>query len=145
MTTLESEMREFAYYAGLEVNAALVLPPNHDQSNGNRCDALTHAVMQAMMNREMTFRRELHQDKEGNWHYILAHAAPKEKPTDDDLMTDMNPWQWRDFGGGILHVPRRELMAILASEGAPVSFIALRGVETITEAHDRRVNPYQAG
>lgn len=110
---------------------------------GNRCDLLTLAVMNRIGREEgALLRRELHQNENGDWHYILAHEPTDAKPTNDDLMSDLNPWQWGGRGRGLLHMQRGELMDFLSSRGAPDHFVALRAVETIVKAHDTRANPF---
>lgn len=141
MSVTENLMQEFARYAAEDLNTNMGLPLGYDQSKGNRCDILTYDVMEAMKHRGMFVRRELHEDDAGNWHYILAHASRTVEPTDDDLLTDLNPWQWRSHGGGLLHAPRAELMQQLNEAGAPDTFVALRSIATITRLHDTRINP----
>jgi hypothetical protein len=89
-------------------------------------------------------RRELHFDENDNWHYLLAHAAIDATPTDDDIISDLNPWQWRDFGGGILHGSRQDVMETLRTAGAPENVIALRGLHTIRAQHHIYKNPHKS-
>lgn len=125
------------------LNESLGLNHAYDQTKGNRCDLLTQAVMQRMANLDrIVLRRELHQNDTGDWHYMLAHEPIDTEPTNNDLMSDLNPWQWSERGRGILHMPRGELMEFLTSQGAPEHFVALRAVETIVKAHDTRSNPF---
>jgi len=127
------------------LNESLGLPPNYDQSKGNRCDLLTQAVMMRMAHLDgVTPRRELHRSDAGDWHYILAHEPLDAEPTNDDLMSDLNPWQWGEKGSGILHMPRGELMEFLLQRNAPEHFVALRSIETIVKAHDTQPNPYMS-
>ncbi len=142
MTVTQGLMQEFARYASEDLNKNMGLPAGYDQSMGNRCDILTYDVMEAMKHRSVLLRRELHQDEDGNWHYLLANEPRYCEPTDDDLVTDLNPWQWRTYGGGILHAPRAELMQALNEAGAPDTFVALRSMATITKIHDTRINPF---
>lgn len=141
MTQLKHTMRSLAHHAGEEINEQLGLPIGYDQSRGNRCDLLTYHVLRALEYREMEVRRELHMNENGSWHYILAHAHAEAEPTETDLMSDLNPWQGRDFSRGMLHLPRAELMEQLRVSGANESFVALRSLSTIVRAHDTRLNP----
>lgn len=143
MTSIEEQVRQYALYAAEELNEAMGLAPGYDQTRGNRCDKLTFGVMQALQSQGLVLRRELHKDDAGNWHYLLAHEVPDATPTNADLISDLNPWQWRDYGGGILHAPREEVMARLRDEGAPAHFVALRSIATIAERHDTRPNPFR--
>ena len=144
MTQLETKMRSLARDIGAEVNQQLGLPHYYDQSKGNRCDLLTLHAFEALEFRGDAVRRELHEDGHGNWHYLLAHGPVDAEPTDSDLMSDMNPWQWRETGGGILHAPRDEVMEQLRAAGAPDFFVALRSLETITKSHDTLKNPVKS-
>lgn len=143
MTSLKTSIEQHVAEVSTGINAMLDLPANYDQTRGNRCDILTRAVMNRVQHIEgVALRRELHQDAEGNWHYILAHEPIDADPDGHDLMSDLNPWQWGGFGHGIFHMPRDELMVQLQDVGAPKHFIALRSIDTVTKAHDTRSNPY---
>lgn len=142
MTSIQHLVEEYARYASEEINQELNLQPGYNQTHGNRCDKLTLGVMQALQVGGFGVRRELHADAGGNWHYLLAHADIDTAPTDTDLISDLNPWQWRGYGTGILHAPRDEVMNRLQAEGAPTFFVALRSVRSIAQAHDTRRNPF---
>lgn len=135
-------LNSFAENASKEVNRQLLLPEWKDQSAGNQCHALTFHVMTALQYADIPVRRELHRDRFDNWHYVLAHTALDAMPTDDDLISDLNPWQWRPerMGSGPIHAPRGELMEILRRSGAPEFFIALRSLETVVKAHEPKLN-----
>lgn len=146
MTTSYSSVDIESRFADVSrgLNESLDLSPLYDQTKGNRCDLLTHAMMMQMIRLDgVTPRRELHQNNQGDWHYILAHEPIEAKPTNDDLVSDLNPWQWGGQGSGILHMPRGELLDFLSSRGAPAQFVALRSIETITCQHDVRANPFR--
>lgn len=143
MSPLKNSVEQHLTEASVGINTMLGLPHNYDQTRGNRCDLLTQAVMNRMLRIEgIALRRELHQDTDGNWHYILAHEPLDAEPTDTDLMSDLNPWQWGGSGRGMVHLPRHELMDYLGEKGAPEHFIALRSTATVTKAHDVRRNPF---
>lgn len=143
MNGLRDLVEELSRHASADLNESLGLSPGYDQTQGNRCDVLTYDVMKALQGRGMPVRRELHMDKaQQYWHYVLAHQPPNIEPAEDDLLSSLNPWQWRDYGGGILHMPRDQLMDVLREEGAPEFFVALHSVQTITRAHDDRQNPF---
>ena len=79
-------------------------------------------------------------DDEENWHYILRHDSSE--PTDADMVSSLNPWQGRAYGGGILHAPRNEVIDMLRAEGMSESFVALHSLETIVKRHDESMNPF---
>lgn len=136
-------IRELAQHAGTEVNERIGAPRWQDQSAGNQCHNLTLLVMQALEYRGVETARELHRDSHGNWHYLLRHTAVDKAPTNEDLITDLNPWQWiGDFskGKGPLHAPRSEVMQTLEESGAPDYFIALRSLTTVAKLHEPRLN-----
>ena len=119
-------------------------PPNYDQTIGNLCHMLTYYALERLTKGGLIVRRELHFDENDNWHYLLAHAAIDATPTDDDIISDLNPWQWRDFGGGILHGSRQDVMETLRTAGAPENVIALRGLHTIRAQHHIYKNPHKS-
>ncbi len=136
-------VQELAHYAQAEVNEQLGAPHFTDQSAGNQCHQMTHIVAAALSNRGHEVGRELHRDDEGNWHYLIRHTAADATPTDADLITDFNPWQWANGlsrGKGLLHAPRAEVMETLHEVGAPDFFIALRSLKTIVKAHESDLN-----
>lgn len=115
-----------------------------DLSSSNQCGLLTACVWQRLTNSGLVVNRELHQDENGNWHYLLRHAGSEQVPKENDIMSDLNPWQFDGSkGSGILHGPRSEIMDALASKEAPDFFVALRGLDTITALHDMRENPFR--
>jgi hypothetical protein len=125
------------------ISDQLGLPPLTDMSRNNFCHEQTLALYNNLHTRGLESRRELHQNNQG-WHFIIAHAATNSEPSDSDIMTDMNPWQYAgtQAGSGHLHLPRHELMTVLANAGAPEYFVSLRGLATVTQAHTMRMNPY---
>lgn len=147
MTKLETMMQEINHHASITVNEQLGQPYWKDQSAGNQCHALTRHALIAMEYRGIPVRRELHRDRE-NWHYILAHTPEGTEPSDDDMITDFNPWQFYSLdrnrftgiGKGMLHMPRAELMHKLEAEGAPDFFVALRSIQTIVKSHEPKLN-----
>ncbi|MEO7363949.1 MAG: hypothetical protein ABIV43_00365 [Candidatus Saccharimonadales bacterium] len=123
---------------------AMAMPVLTDLSRNNLCHVQTSALQNHLAIAGQISRRELHQAN-GLWHYVVAHVAPEAEPTNDDLVTDPNPWQ---FGPstpqtGHLHLPRGVLMERLQSAGAPDWFIALRGIQTIAQAHTMQSNPFR--
>jgi hypothetical protein len=136
-TELSPLMHELSWHAGEDLRQQKGLP--NDQSNGNRCDVLTYSVMEALQFRGLPIRRELHTDEYKNWHYLLAHALPDTEPSYYDVVTDLNPWQWRAQGGPIIHGTREEVMEKMRFTGAPDFVVALRGLETIYKPHDLQI------
>lgn len=107
-----------------------------DMSHNNRCNYMTLELYNALTAREYVCRRELHVDGDA-WHYLIAHAAPDTEPSQQDIITDLNPWQFEDrpTHTGYLHDPRLAVQIVLAEAGAPPWFVGLRGVASIVEAH----------
>lgn len=139
-TMLHETVNGLAMFAAEDLNERMRFPYGTDQTAGNRCDVLTLDVMTALVNRGESVRRELHVDNERRWHYLLAHTAIDEVPS-DDIVSDLNPWQWRGSGGQILHGHRGDVMEQLAAAGAPEFFVTLRGLKTISMVHDVRKYP----
>lgn len=130
---------ELTRYSAEQLNGELGLHPSYDQTKGNRCDRLTLDVMTALRNRGMEVRRELHRDG-ANWHYMLSHGH--DEPSETGLVSSLNPWQGRAYGGDILHAPRNEVLDILRSEGMSETFVALHSLETIVKTHDEAKHPF---
>jgi hypothetical protein len=111
------------------------LPIHTNLAASNQCHVLTKGLHIALSGRNLDARREFHQDEEGIWHYLIAHHPMDSLPRDDDIITDLNPWQFMQKNLSpnftYLHGERGEIMDRLASEGAPDYFIALRGLATI--------------
>ena len=111
-----------------------------DMSHSNQCQPMTLAMTEALVNRGLPVKREHHLEQtRGCWHYVLNHSLGDE-PTQDDLITDLNPWQWttQPRYTGLLHAPRNEVMARIREAGAPDYFVALRGIHTIVDRNKTR-------
>lgn len=134
MTNLERDIRDLTPQLYQAQADAMGIPIWTDMSHSHQCQPLSHHMLQALQHRGYELRRELHQDETGNWHYLLAHG---DEPADDELVTDLNPWQYTADSRltGPLHAPRSEVMARLQQEQAPEFFVALRGLATIVKAH----------
>lgn len=105
---------------------------------------LTKGLTVALNNRAIESRREYHRDDEGIWHFVVAHGPVDAAPSHDDIITDLNPWQFMEHAPGnytYLHASRGEIMDRLEKEGAPDYFIALRSLETIVHAHTDMLQP----
>lgn len=133
-------MEILAHEASADVNREIGAPIGTDQTRGNRCDLLTYYVMQAMQNRDLPVQRELHTN-EKFWHYLLAHKLPESEPSEDDIITDLNPFQGRSQGGRIMHGPRGEVLRELTQAGVDLVMVTLRSTATIDIAHDERKSP----
>ncbi|HEV7453881.1 MAG TPA: hypothetical protein VGO07_01335 [Candidatus Saccharimonadales bacterium] len=122
----------------------LSMHPYADMSRSNRCHNLTLNLLRALDGRHIEARRELHKTSGGLWHYVIAHAPISAPPTETDIITDLNPWQFDDnpSHSGLLHAERHEVQAVLATEGAPEWFVSLRGLSTIAEAHTEVLTPF---
>ena len=117
-----------------------------NMAGSNRCDLLTKNLYDALTSQDFEVRREFHKQGEP-WHYVIAHTPLQGEPTDEDIITDLNPWQY--LGTQIpltktyLHGARGEIMEILRKEAIPEHLVALRGLATIRRAHTLASNDYK--
>lgn len=137
------EMQEHFNAVSTGLILELKSPPHTDLTRSNLCHELTRYIARRLQAEGSPTQRELHADKCGNWHFVLNHEGPGKPPSDDDLITDFNPWQWGGSGTGILHLPRGEVIKTLSRNKAPNFFVALRGLSTIVERNTDRPNPYR--
>jgi hypothetical protein len=124
-----------------------------DMSQSNQCHQLTLGMLGILEANREPARREMHELGTGSWwHFVIAHGDVTAAPSDDDIITDLNPWQYNVEGWesdqriaaadeGYLHGPRGMVMERLAKAGAPEWFVGLRGLATITEAHTTELTP----
>ncbi len=114
-------------------------PRGYNLAASNQCHILSKGLHVSLTGRGIEARREYHEVDDGNvWHYVIAHTPEDAVPTEEDIITDLNPWQYMDSAPGhltYLHGPRQEVMDILSKHDAPDYIIALRGLETVVEAH----------
>lgn len=119
--------------------------PRMNPAASNQCHVLTRQLRGALDHRGIQTRREFHKlPLENVWHFVIAHSAIDTPPSDDDLITDLNPWQFMERAPAhytFLHAPRGEVMERLRQEGAPDYFVALCGLETIVHAHTDMSHP----
>ena len=123
----------------VSVAEGLGIPLRHpnEMAFSNQCEALTKALLGALVTRQrLPARREFHRPCSGDqrYHYLVAHEPKDAPPTDDDLITDLNPWQYlkdRDLRRSFLHGTRQEVMDTLREGKAPEWYIGCRSVETI--------------
>jgi hypothetical protein len=97
-----------------------------------------------LRNQGIESRREFHRNTENIWHFVIAHAALDATPSYDDLVTDLNPWQFMNRAPehmSFLHAPRSEVMERLEGYGAPDYYVALRGLDTIVHTHTDVMQP----
>jgi hypothetical protein len=143
MTELAVAVQELATVVYAENVVALSMPPHTDLSRGNRCDRLTLDMLAALDTQGFDVRRELHQTPDGLWHYMIAHAAPDAAPSQRDVVTDLNPWQYGNpKRTGLLHGERTDVQVALAEAGAPAWFVSLRGIATIVTPHTTQLTPF---
>jgi hypothetical protein len=126
------------------VKDELQIHPYTDMSRSNVCHHLTLGLLGVLNRRHLPARREEHIDDDARWHYLIAHTSAQQEATPNDIITDLNPWQ---FDGtvprrGYLHGERQEVQDVLATAGAPDWFISLRGVATIKRAHTLALSPF---
>lgn len=122
-----------------DLRERLRLPLNTNMASSNQCHVLTKGLSTALSLRGIEHRREYHETPDDDpFHFVIAHTPRDSDPSDSDLITDLNPWQFLPSASvhhTYIHAPRHELMQRLADAGAPDYFIALRGLETIVHAH----------
>jgi hypothetical protein len=109
-----------------------------DMSRSTKCHTMTLDLLKHLRSGGMHIRREFHRTPAGMWHYVLAHAAVGAQPSEEDVITDLNPWNYSPGGEaytGYLQGPRYEVEASLRMAGAPEEHIALRGLSTLVAAH----------
>ncbi len=142
MTELSPQFRNYAAAAQEDVNMILERPTGTDQSAGSRCDVLTRSFQLRAKANGILLRRELHRNEDGEWHYLIVHDDPESSPTEEDVITDLNPWQFSRgrIQEGPLHGPRHEVIDMLRTRGAWDRVLALRGLSTIVMPHDDNPN-----
>lgn len=119
------------------------MPRTAAVAGGNLCHLLTRELFVVLDSRGVECRRELHRTESGMWHFVIAHAGVEARPCQKDVITDLNPWQFKqdNSGGSYLHGERLWLQVQLLEAGAPAEFAALRGIATIVEAHRTDLMP----
>ena len=144
-SSVEAIVSEIVPFIYEDTRERLSLPPHTDVSRSNHCHSLTRSLHEALVSRDLEARRELHHTPDGFWHYVIAHAPRDAEPSETDIITDLNPWQFS--GGkqrsGYLHTERSSVQEVLAAAEAPEWFISLRGIETIIEAHTDDLHPFR--
>lgn len=142
--SLSSAVKELVPIIYEDVRETAQSPLLTDMSHSNRCDLLTLSLCSALNVLGYSQKRELHQDDKGNWHYLIVHAGLNELPTADDLVTDLNPWQFEvtPRNSGYFHGERTNLESLLINSQAPEWFVSLRAIRTITQAHTTSKNPF---
>lgn len=116
--------------------------PYTDLSGSNQCHILTRELYTALKNRGIESRRELHQIPDGRWHFVIAHTPIDQAPSQADVITDLNPWQYNGGHNGYLHADRLWIQKKLGYANAPAWFVSLRGVATITKPHTEEFMPH---
>jgi hypothetical protein len=119
--------------------------PDTDMSRSTKCHTMTLDMLRHLESGNIAVRRELHVTAKGLWHFVLAHTELDAEPTDSDIITDLNPWIFNPDKryAGPLHAPRDEMQRTLYEAGAPASWIALHGLETVAVAHTKALTPFQ--
>lgn len=122
------------------------MPAGTNLAASNQCHVLTKELFEGLQHRRIQARREFHQlPDEMPWHFVIAHTPLDAEPTEDDIITDLNPWQFMNgktpANYTYLHAPRGEVMERLQDEGAPEYIVALRGLSTIVHSHTEVMTP----
>ncbi|MBC7512233.1 hypothetical protein H7142_01055 [Candidatus Saccharibacteria bacterium] len=113
-------------------------PPGTNLAGSNQCHVLSKGLWIALKNRGIETRRERHEAENGDWHYLIAHAPVDAEPSDEDVITDLNPWQFMDrppLNLGYLHGTRDKVTDIMESHGASQHARSLRLLSTLSIAH----------
>lgn len=111
-----------------------------NMAGSSQCHILTRGLQIALSHAGHEVSREYHESDDGKiWHYVIAHRKHDRAPSEDDIITDLNPWQYMRGNMSpdhtFLHGPREEIMDRLRKEGAPDYFVALRSLATIKYAN----------
>ena len=113
-------------------------PMGYNLAGSNQCHVLSKGLYLALKTRNLESRREYHRLDDDTWHYVVAHTPEDAVPTEDDIITDLNPWQYLGQRAGnlsYLHGTRQEVMDILRAHEAPDYIVSLRGLATVAKAH----------
>lgn len=130
--------------------------PDEDISRSDQCERLSLVLYKLLDAQGLPVRRELHTHPYSNqWHFIIAHSL--EDPSDDDVITDLNPWTFattKEVLPDFLHTDRRSAIALVLASGShrvraeclEVSTIAAPNfAEPITqEAENKRITLHNA-
>jgi hypothetical protein len=140
MTNLEELLNNIVpelYAAIIETNG---LPPHFNVAQSNLCQHLSKDLVAALVTRDLSAQREYHElNDKSSWHFMVAHHDADTLPSDADIVTDLNPWQYmtQRTTDTFLHGERGQVMDILRSRGAPDWFVSLRGIHTIAQTRMR--------
>ncbi len=119
-------------------------PSGTNLAGSNQCHVLSKGLWIALNNRGIETRRERHEAQNGDWHYLLAHAPVDSEPSENDVITDLNPWQFMsrpDSSLGHLHGTRQEVTNAMEARGASGHVRSLRLLSTLTLAHTVELMP----
>ena len=107
-----------------------------DLSQSDRCHALTLDMWRIMDTAGVPARREFYY-RDGHLHFNIVHASPDALPSENDVITNLNPWQWTPdlVRTGYLHGPRHEVIQALRVAGVDEKYIALQRAETAILPH----------
>jgi hypothetical protein len=145
MTEINRVVGDIVPYLYQAVKDEHRMPLMANMAASNQCHVLTKGLIDALNAREIEARREYHKTPNDDpWHFVVAHTKYDAEPTEDDIITDLNPWQFKKSVAGhytYLHAPRGEVIERLQKEGAPDYFIALRGLSTIVHSHTDKLLP----
>lgn len=113
-------------------------PLGTNLAGSNQCHVLSKGLWIALNNRGIETRRERHEAENGDWHYLIAHAPVDAEPSDEDVITDLNPWQFMPsppLNLGHLHGTRAEVTGTIEQHGASNHVQSLRLLRTLVLAH----------
>lgn len=132
---------KFSAFLREEDWVGLSADPSHNSENGQ----MTADMYAALSKVGLPCRREYHEATDGRLsfvQFVIVHALPDEAPSEEDAITDLNPWQRGPINcRGYLHGKRSIVRKTLASKGVWPVFCALRAVETIVVPHTTALMP----
>jgi hypothetical protein len=144
MSSVSNELNTLVPHLYKTIARDFQYPPNTNVSASNQCHVLTKGLHLTLRNQGIESRREFHRNHENIWHFIIAHTPQDAAPSNDDFITDLNPWQFMGRAPkhmSFLHASRSEVMERLEHFGAPDYYIALRGLDTIVHSHTDVIQP----
>ncbi len=121
-------------------------PLGYNLASSNQCHVLSKGLWLALRQRDIEARREYHEAPNGDWHYFIAHTPLDAEPQEDDIITDLNPWQFKSGSAPFnqfLHGPRQQVIAELEQAGASSHVRSLRALSTVALSHHEHINSPQ--
>jgi hypothetical protein len=117
----------------------------NDPSHSNLCAPMTLTLFKELQARNLPARREFHCTPYFIGAFLIAHSDIDKKPSIDDVVTDLNPWESGPSNKtGYIHSARSEVISEMSAAGAPGIISELRSVESIVLIHTVALTPKDA-